>query len=381
MGADNFLNWLSGFTDGEGTFYIEHRTHLRNPKVGFVFKITLHIDDIETLNRIKFELSRLAGTTVGDVKPDFTYGSATYRVHNFKIIRALLIPIFQAYPLRTAKYFDFMKWVSAIEIKSNGTIVRGETNLNAAAYNLSLDQINKIGELKRTMNNTSTVVDLELLPKGEIHPYWLLGFTEAEGSFTSQVKKNFSPRFSIVQHIQSEHILTYIETFLKNLPFKLPNNLSFSEAALHKAEKGYMAHEVKKSISNIYGSNSRQTELQLLISSQPFLFYQILAFFESMEFISRKGVDFQIWAITMRLKLAGYHKIELGADIMARMINNMNSARYSNYDQYKKNINNTAQVRLNASMPTCAEINSLLSVTKRSTGIEIVEPFKIPGIK
>ena len=47
----------------------------------------------------------------------------------------------------------------------------------------------------------------------------------------------------------------------------------------------------------------------------------------------------------------------------------------------KKNINNTAQVRLNASMPTCAEINSLLSVTKRSTVIEIVEPFKIPGIK
>ena len=58
-----------------------------------------------------------------------------------------------------------------------------------------------------------------------------------------------------------------------------------------------------------------------------------------MKFISRKGLDFQLWATIIRIKLAWYHKSNLGESRMLQIANNMNSARYSNYEQYKKYIN------------------------------------------
>lgn len=130
MGSDNFLNWLSGFTDGEGTFFIKHEIdNFGKQKKTFLFKITLNVDDYDTLKRIELELSRLAGTSVGNVTKNGV--SATYKITDFKFIRALIVPIlmhilpFYSFFLykkgvkrikrkRTAKYFDFVDWAQVL---------------------------------------------------------------------------------------------------------------------------------------------------------------------------------------------------------------------------------------------------------------------------
>lgn len=49
----DFLNWFSGFSDGEANFLIS----IDRGYVRFRFKIYLHIDDIEVLNTIKSKLN------------------------------------------------------------------------------------------------------------------------------------------------------------------------------------------------------------------------------------------------------------------------------------------------------------------------------------
>ena len=59
-----------------------------------------------------------------------TETSANYAIHNFKIIaggtggRAFIVPLFNAYPLKSVKYFDFVDWAKAINIKGHTKIIK-----------------------------------------------------------------------------------------------------------------------------------------------------------------------------------------------------------------------------------------------------------------
>lgn len=50
---DDFLHWLSGFTDAKGNFLIT----IDREYVKFIYKISLHIDDINVLYLIKSKLN------------------------------------------------------------------------------------------------------------------------------------------------------------------------------------------------------------------------------------------------------------------------------------------------------------------------------------
>jgi len=70
--------------------------------------------------------------------------SASLVITNFSVHRSLIVPIFNAYPLRSAspeilsgcnkvayhfrfgKYFDFKDWEKAINIKSQSTVLKKE---------------------------------------------------------------------------------------------------------------------------------------------------------------------------------------------------------------------------------------------------------------
>jgi hypothetical protein len=152
---ENFLNWLSGFSDAESTFHIKTEPSGKTaPKISFSFKIGLHVDDIDTLKQIKSKLTELAGVEVGNIS---VYKlSATLAFTNLKVLKALIIPIFNAYPLISAKYLDFKDWEKAINIKSNAKVVREETLLSSPRYLLTLEEINKIIKLKEGMNSSLT---------------------------------------------------------------------------------------------------------------------------------------------------------------------------------------------------------------------------------
>jgi hypothetical protein len=65
----------------------------------FVFKITLHIDDLNVLYLIQQKLK------IGKVTK--YKNTATFSVHSIKEILDSLIPIFDKYPLLTHKQMDF----------------------------------------------------------------------------------------------------------------------------------------------------------------------------------------------------------------------------------------------------------------------------------
>lgn len=130
-------------------------------------------------------------------------------------------------------------------------------------------------------------------------------------------------------------------------------------------------------LSSIYTTPSRPTVSQLLLSSHSLLVFHVLSFFESYAFVTRKGIDYYLWSILIKLKLAGYHKINEGQILMRRIIENMNSARYSNFSLYKKDIKNKSIGKIQTTLPSIDEINDLILKYKSETGCSIISPFRV----
>ena len=94
---EEFLFWLSGFTDGEGNFSIT----LDRGYIRFRFKINLHIDDLQVLNFIKSELN------IGIIIVEENRSSCAFVVQSFSELKYVICPIFLTFPLHTSKKFDF----------------------------------------------------------------------------------------------------------------------------------------------------------------------------------------------------------------------------------------------------------------------------------
>jgi len=102
---DNFYNWLVGFTDGEGLFYINIVKNSHNAV--FVFKITLHSDDALVLEFIKKNLG------FGEVY--YSKNRASFIVSNLMDVK-VLIDIFSKYTLNTSKYLNYLDFKKAFEL-------------------------------------------------------------------------------------------------------------------------------------------------------------------------------------------------------------------------------------------------------------------------
>lgn len=105
-----FAHWVSGFTDGEGTFVLT--IHKRN-KAPFYqgsahFAIKLRSDDSDVLREIKafFGCGVVREETVcGNSKPQ-----TKYIVYNIAHLANIIVPHFERYPLRAKKRHDFGIW-------------------------------------------------------------------------------------------------------------------------------------------------------------------------------------------------------------------------------------------------------------------------------
>jgi NADH-ubiquinone oxidoreductase chain 3 len=342
----DFLNWFSGFTDAEGHFGI---VIYRNKDVGFRFIITLHLDDLEVLKYIKYELSSIIGKEVGLIYTSEIRKLVTYTIQDFNIIKELIIPIFNFYSLRTAKYLDFKDWEKGVLLKGNSL-----KQLNSKLSDNTLTQILK---LKKGMNTGRTIINNDILPDGPVNPYWLVGFCEGDSSFFIR-ESDLSPRFAIIQNNKSIKIMKLISNFCLNLPINIPkniqilnNDLNLNIVKLKNLEKDYLYNNKDKIVFDI--------------SRRNLLFYQILPFFDNYNFLSRKGLDFQIWSILLKLRYIGYHKNDSSKTIMLELAQNMNNARYFNK---KDNLNELID-----------KINKIINSSSLDLkiGIKLIEPITI----
>jgi len=241
MTEKEFFEWLAGFTDAEGTFYVGVSL---NQKVSFKYQIGLHIDDRPVL---EFIISRLGFGKIYSHK-----NSVTLVINKHEDI-AKIIDIFIKYPLQSTKWLNFCDFTRCFELISNKVSDRIEVN-------------NKIIDIKNNMNNSRTNFELPVAKTIHITKYWFLGFIEGEGSFTVTKINKYQLFFSINQAGFNLPLMVEIQNFLQNLSGTngLYNN-AFKVTALKTIESHHnLAYRIKISNSAYF----RDAFIPLVLSLQ-----------------------------------------------------------------------------------------------------------------
>jgi hypothetical protein len=249
----NKYQWLVGVTDGDGCFSLSRGT--RQTKNGtysyqFTFKISQSVYNYRLLYYIKKLLY---------------YGSITkenetmlqYKIRDTNILKQVILPIFDNYPLHTSKQFSYLLWKDALlnpekrpeiyELLKNG-----------------LDFTNRQNSLLRGLDDIPT-------------KSWVTGFIEADGSFflTKKDHNRIVHSFAISQKLD-RHLLEIIRKIL-GIKAKVKTN-----------KKGFFLLET---------SNSRNIE------------YLISYFRES--FIGMKALEYKIWKKSFLISKGKYDKLLL----------------------------------------------------------------------
>lgn len=282
---EEFLQWFVGFCDAESSFIISIKN---NSGVYFKFQIRLHIEDSSCLYFIKNKLG------VGVI--NLTENNCTYTVNSYSDIANVILPIFSKYPLLTIKRLDFENWKSSILLIAGNKHSKLEPLI-----------FNEILTLKATMNRGRKEINNYSIDYTLITKYWLLGFTEGDGSFYFS---NFNANFSLTQKDLS--ILKAISIYLTNLPLNPPY-------------KGLFKPSIPViSISNLKNENAYKLNIQ----NRDVLFQYIYPLFKDLKFLTRKRIDFLFWSLGLHILILGYINITLGKSLFLKITTNMNNNRY-----------------------------------------------------
>ncbi len=206
-------DFVSGFIDAEGSFttvvYYKDRWCVNS-----VFKISLHVKDVELLKSIKafFGVGRI---TVSE--------SANYRVERIDDLVNCIIPHLDKYPLISKKKADyelFKRIVFMMKDKLHLTEGGLQEIINIkASMNKGVSE-----EILAEFPNT-TPVDKPIVKEPvvtDIRPNWLAGFTSGDGCFYLYAEKDsklrsgyrVKLRFNICQHSRDKSLLECIKSYL-----------------------------------------------------------------------------------------------------------------------------------------------------------------------
>jgi hypothetical protein len=137
-------DWVAGFTDGEGTFYVGINKH-KDMTAGFQvlpeFRIVQHKRDIKLL----YNLKKFFNCGVVRKNHDTRF---EYRVRSIKHLADIIIPFFQKYPLHTQKQFDFISF-SKIVLKMQNN------------EHLTKEGIKQIIEIAKKMNRQQKSITIK----------------------------------------------------------------------------------------------------------------------------------------------------------------------------------------------------------------------------
>jgi len=105
-------NWIAGFVDGEGTFYIginKQPSMTAGYQVLPEFRIVQHKRDIKLLHQLR----KYFESGVVRVNHDDRY---ELRIRSLDELQKVVIPFFEKYPLHTQKKFDFIKFKKVVKL-------------------------------------------------------------------------------------------------------------------------------------------------------------------------------------------------------------------------------------------------------------------------
>lgn len=300
IGNNKFLEWFIGFTDGEGGFFISKITSQGRSAYSFNFRITLHIDDSLCLCNIR---DTLGFGKVYEYKDRYNSSFTVSKKEDIKN----LITIFDSYPLQSTKLLNFLDFRKAFHI-----------------YNISPNRtpevMDEVAKISRGMNRNRTDFIFPSFHQIQITRYWLLGFTEAEGSFgvkqdKQAYKGNLAFRFVLSQSDLDLALLEAIKVFLVNIPSaKLSGLIADKPVYINVSEKRQSHHK---------------NEATLSVTQMEFIKCVLIPLFDSMSWLSQKQFDYSLWKSIILLKEKGHHYTEEGFKLIQLIINQMNKHRLS----------------------------------------------------
>lgn len=282
---EEFKQWLVGFIDAEGNFQVfMDRKYLR-----VMFRINLHIDDVEILYKIK-EFLGVGKVVIGKT-------SATYIINNTADLINVLFPILDQYKLLTTKYLDYQDFCKVVNklIINNSSVFTGS-------------DLTWLENCIKNMNSGRDIINYELIPNTSVTLFWLLGFIEGEGSFGF---KNLVPYFQIGQNVRNTHVLTAISKFLSSLS----SEFKFSELSVSLKENSTLNKSTNVLVISYHNIDSLHDILAHLLIQFPFQ--------------TRKGTDFYHWCIVLYMHKFGYIYLTEGRKLAVNIASFVNKSRYS----------------------------------------------------
>lgn len=254
-----------------------------------MFRLNLHIDDIEVLFKFKKYLN------VGHI--EIRKDSCVFIIRKTSDLMDIIIPLIDKNKLHTSKYLDFLDFKACVTLIYNqGSVVKN-------------NDLEWVKNCIKGMNLGRTEIKPSLLPEIPVNKFWLLGFIEGEGTFGL---KALVPYFQIAQHNKNFHVLKNINKFLLELP-----NLFYGSS-------------ISSPLNTNQALNIRTNILSLTVNSIDSL-HDILALnFLSLEFQTRKNVDFMYWALVLYMHKFGYFYFPEGRKLAVKISNYINKSRYSN---------------------------------------------------
>lgn len=300
VGNNKFLEWLCGFTDGEGGFFISKITSQGRLAYSFNFRITLHIDDSLCLCNIRDTLG------FGKVYEYKERNNSSFSVSRKEDIKKL-IWIFDSYPLQSTKLLNFLDFRKAFYIYNSSS-------------NRTREVMDEIAKISHGMNRNR--IDFKFPPFHQIQitRYWLLGFTEAEGSFgvkqdKQAYKGNLAFRYVLSQSDLDLALLEAIKVFLVNIPEAKQSGLMLDKSI-------YINVSEKR-------QNHHKNEATLTVTRIELLKCVLVPLFDSMNWFTQKQLDYSLWKSLILLKEKGHHYTEEGFKLIQLIINQMNKHRLS----------------------------------------------------
>lgn len=140
--------------------------------------------------RLLYHIKKILG--YGSVSvPQSKDNIAEFRIRDRKVIIKVILPIFDKYPLLTSKQFNYEIFRKAIIIMEDPSLTSEIKNINILKLKSIIRPDNYISPVFRNILNISKENVEDIISK-----QWLIGFTEAEGSF--YITKKGSNR---IQHI------------------------------------------------------------------------------------------------------------------------------------------------------------------------------------
>ena len=180
--------YITGFTDGEGCFMltiIKDKKYKLGWRVACRFIISLNNKDLKLLNDIKYFFG------VGNIS-FMGENAIQYRVESLKDL-AIIINHFDKYPLITKKQADYILFKSAYDLIKNKNHITNEGILELVALKAVLNK-GLSNDLSVAFPDIVPALRPEVLLPKFLDPFWLVGFTEAEGCFSVTIFKSLTSK-------------------------------------------------------------------------------------------------------------------------------------------------------------------------------------------